>query len=232
MLSRLSFARSLRQTLRKSQARLYSDKIPRLSDSDITVIDEVNDASSQLPLIPTKRQVTEPLFEVRKDLWCSYPPMKPSPAREAWIEDLTTVGDDNSNQIVKLHPDVWAVTPRLDIIQKNVNWQLFYKRVDYDYQKDRYEMSYSRRRRPWPQKGMGRARHATTTSPIWFYGGAAHGNKGPRSYFRMLPYLERVDGLIHALSAKFAQDDVRIVKDLDIPSDDPKYIEDLIDSRR
>lgn len=42
----------------------------------------------------------------------------------------------------------------------------------------------------------------------------------------------RVNGLIHTLSAKFAQDDVKIVKNLDIPSDDPKYIEDLIDERQ
>ena len=44
-------------------------------------------------------------------------------------------------------------------------------------------------------------------------------------------FLNRVLGLIHTLSAKFAQDDVRIVRDLEIPSDDPKYIEKLIDQR-
>ena len=47
----------------------------------------------------------------------------------------------------------------------------------------------------------------------------------------MKPYHYRVAGLIHTLSAKLAQDDVRFVKDLEIPSDDPKFIEDLIDER-
>ena len=47
----------------------------------------------------------------------------------------------------------------------------------------------------------------------------------------MKTYSKRVLGLIHTLSAKFAQDDVRIVRDLEIPSDDPKYIEKLIDER-
>ena len=84
---------------------------------------------------------------------------------------------------------------------------------------------------PRPQKGQCIARHRTKTSPIWIQGGKAHGNKGPRSYFHMKPYHYRVAGLIHTLSAKLAQDDVRFVKDLEIPSDDPKFIEDLIDER-
>ena len=47
----------------------------------------------------------------------------------------------------------------------------------------------------------------------------------------MIPYQLRVWGLIHTLSVKFAQDDVKIVKDLEIPSDQPEYIEELIDKR-
>ena len=97
--------------------------------------------------------------------------------------------------------------------------------------KDRYEMEYTQTRRPWPQKGTGRARHRTMTSPLWIQGGKAHGNKGPRSYHYMLPYQLRVWGLIHTLSTKFAQDDVKIVKNLEIPSDQPEYIEELIDKR-
>ncbi len=233
-------ARPVRQLLlssRQSKSRTQLCKCGFSSsgkyNSDITIIGEDDAAvsSSIESALPTKRKATEPLFEVRDKLWQAYPPLNSSHHREAWIEDLSTTSDDSSNQIIKLHPDVWSVTPRLDTIQRNVDWQLFYKRVDYDYQKDRYEMNYVRTRRPWPQKGMGRARHATTTSPLWLHGGAAHGNKGPRTYFHMRPYMLRVQGLIHTLSAKFAQDDVRIVRDLDVPSEDPKFIEDLIDNR-
>ena len=49
--------------------------------------------------------------------------------------------------------------------------------------------------------------------------------------FYMLSYHERLNGLIHTLSAKFAQDDVHFVKDLQIPTDDPGYVEALIDER-
>ena len=95
----------------------------------------------------------------------------------------------------------------------------------------RYEVVYERNRRPWPQKGQGKARHSTKTSPIWHKGGKAHGNKGPRTYFHMKPYSLRVWGLIHTLSVKFAQDDVRFVHNLEIPTEDPKFIEQLIDKR-
>ena len=37
--------------------------------------------------------------------------------------------------------------------------------------------------------------------------------------------------VIHTLSAKFAQDDVKFVENLEIPSDDPEYIDELIDKR-
>ena len=112
---------------------------------------------------------------------------------------------------------------------------------------------------------MGKARHRSRASPIMIQGGKAHGPRGPRTDFYMLPYITRLTGLIHCLSAKFAQgkgiksrllaesmnilpllmpeqefkivfkplisDDVRIVQDLNIPSDQPEYIVNLIEDR-
>lgn len=197
---------------------------------EYSVISEAPDDNNLSPLA-SKRQKMENTFNKRDEFWAKYPQYNPAKAREAWVEDLTVTQDDGSNEIIRLHPDVWSVRPRLDIIYQNVEWQKWYKKVDYEYVKDRYEIEYSSNRRPWPQKGGGKARHATTIAPQWHDGAKAHGNKGPRTYFHMKPYSTRVLGLIHTLSAKFAQDDVRIVRDLEIPSDDPKYIERLIDQR-
>jgi len=47
----------------------------------------------------------------------------------------------------------------------------------------------------------------------------------------MLPYHSRVNGLIHTLAVKFAQDDVHVVEDLELPSGEPKAVEELIDER-
>lgn len=60
-------------------------------------------------------------------------------------------------------------------------------------------------RKPWPQKGLGRARHGSIRSPLFYKGGAAHGPRSPKTYFYMLPFHKRVLGLTSTLSIKLAQ---------------------------
>lgn len=78
---------------------------------------------------------------------------------------------------------------------------------------------------------MGKARHGDRKSPIWIKGGKAHGPRGPKTFFYMLPFYKRIHGLTSTLSVKLAQDDLKIVDNFDIPTDDPKYLEDLISQR-
>uniref|UniRef100_A0A3Q3WS62 Large ribosomal subunit protein uL4m n=1 Tax=Mola mola TaxID=94237 RepID=A0A3Q3WS62_MOLML len=86
-------------------------------------------------------------------------------------------------------------------------------------------------RKPWRQKGSGRARHSSIRSPIWSGGGVSHGPRGPTSYYYMLPMKVRVQGLKVALSAKVAQDYLHIVDSLNIPTPDSKFLLDLIKHR-
>jgi large subunit ribosomal protein L4 len=60
-------------------------------------------------------------------------------------------------------------------------------------------------KKPWRQKGTGRARHGSTRSPIWVGGGAVFGPK-PRSYAKRVPKKMRANALRSALAAK-AQDE-------------------------
>ena len=70
-----------------------------------------------------------------------------------------------------------------------IHFQKYFFKKFFDF--IRYEIEYSSNRRPWPQKGGGKARHATTIAPQWHDGAKAHGNKGPRTYFHMKPYSTR-----------------------------------------
>ena len=56
-------------------------------------------------------------------------------------------------------------------------------------------------RKPWRQKGTGRARAGTTRSPIWIGGGVVFGPH-PRSYVKRMPRKARRLALKSALSAK------------------------------
>ena len=68
-------------------------------------------------------------------------------------------------------------------------------------------------RKPWPQKGTGRARHGSRRSPIWRHGGVAHGPK-PRDYYYRLPKKALRSAFKQALAAKIRDGEVRVVTDL------------------
>lgn len=190
----------------------FSDTLPTTEES-----------TDQSSLIQTRGPL--PLMTSRQ---LNYP-NKSKEGVQTWLETLNTI-DNEKLGMVDLHPDIFATFPRLDIIYTNIKWQNKYKLIRYDWEPTRAEMR-GGGRKPWPQKGLGKARHGSNRSPIWLRGGRAHGPRGPESFFYMLPIYERVLGLRSALSVKLAQNDLHIVDSLEIPSDEPDYIESLFASR-
>ncbi|XP_070712706.1 large ribosomal subunit protein uL4m [Pempheris klunzingeri] len=148
----------------------------------------------------------------------------------AWVDTLER-RDGEPLGLAQLHPDVFAVPPRLDILHHVETWQRNYKRISHANTKIRSEVR-GGGRKPWRQKGSGRARHGSIRSPIWKGGGVSHGPRGPTSYYYMLPMKVRVQGLKVALSSKLAQDYLYIVDSLNIPTPDSQYLVDLIKHRR
>lgn len=132
--------------------------------------------------------------------------------------------------MMELNPKIFAATPRIDLIHSNVRWQTMYRRVSFAHTKSRAEVK-GGGRKPWPQKGLGKARHGSIRSPLFIGGGRAHGPRSPTCHFYMLPFFARVLGLTTTLTVKLAQDDLHIVKDLEIPTDDKDYIKSLIEKR-
>jgi large subunit ribosomal protein L4 len=71
-------------------------------------------------------------------------------------------------------------------------------------------------RKPWRQKGTGRARQGSTRSPLWRGGGVALGPK-PRDYSYRLPKKVRRAAVRSALSLKVQEGLLKVIQDLDIP---------------
>ena len=74
-------------------------------------------------------------------------------------------------------------------------------------------------KKPWRQKGTGRARSGSNTSPLWVGGGRAFGPR-PRDYSYTLPKKVRRLALTSALSARAADGQVYVLENLQL--DAPK----------
>lgn len=69
-------------------------------------------------------------------------------------------------------------------------------------------------KKPWKQKGTGRARHGSRRSPIWTGGGVTHGPIAEKDYSRKLNKKVRAKALATTLAKKFADGEVVFVDSL------------------
>ncbi len=82
-------------------------------------------------------------------------------------------------------------------------------------------------RKPWRQKGTGRARAGSNTSPVWPGGGRAFGPK-PRDYRTDLPAKQRRAALTSALSLKASENAVVVVESLKFDAPKTKTMADVL----
>jgi large subunit ribosomal protein L4 len=83
-------------------------------------------------------------------------------------------------------------------------------------------------RKPWRQKGTGRARHGSRRSPIWVGGGKVHTPR-PRGYTRKMPKKMRRAALRSALSVKAAQNQIVLLDALEMKQPKTKEMAKIIE---
>jgi large subunit ribosomal protein L4 len=71
-------------------------------------------------------------------------------------------------------------------------------------------------KKPWAQKGTGRARHGSRRSPIWVGGGVAHGPRNEKNYSRKINKKMKTKALFTLLSKKLRDGEVLFIKNIDI----------------
>lgn len=69
-------------------------------------------------------------------------------------------------------------------------------------------------RKPWKQKGTGRARHGSTRSPIWKGGGVTHGPRNEKSYEQKINKKMRIKALFTVLSEKLRKGQILFVEEM------------------
>ena len=83
-------------------------------------------------------------------------------------------------------------------------------------------------KKPWRQKGTGRARAGTTRSPIWRGGGIVFGPH-PRDYSYNIPKKIRKKAVISALSMKFKDNKMLILKDFPMEKISTRVFKNVVD---
>ena len=89
------------------------------------------------------------------------------------------------------------------------------KRSPIAHTKDRSEVS-GGGKKPWQQKGTGRARHGSIRSPIWIGGGIAHGPRNARSYEEKVNKKVHRRALLTIISRKLRDGEILFLDDLKI----------------
>ncbi len=69
-------------------------------------------------------------------------------------------------------------------------------------------------KKPWKQKGTGRARHGSTRSPIWVGGGVSHGPRNEKDYSVKINKKVRGKALAAVLSKKFSDEEIIFIDSL------------------
>lgn len=118
---------------------------------------------------------------------------------------------------MELDESIFGLPLNKDLLQQVRVAILANRRQNIAHTKDRAEVK-GGGRKPWRQKGTGRARHGSIRSPIWKGGGVAHGPRKEKSYSQKINKKMASLALKTALSLKIKNGDIKIIDDFKISS--------------
>lgn len=122
--------------------------------------------------------------------------------------------DGKATGEVELQDRIFKVEANHDLIHQVVVAQMANSRVAIADTKDRGEVR-GGGKKPWKQKGTGRARHGSTRSPIWKGGGVAFGPTSDRNYTKRINKKMKTKALFMVLSEKLKQEKLFVVDNFD-----------------
>ncbi len=142
---------------------------------------------------------------------------------------LTLVNQEGS-QVgdIELSDDVFGIEPNNHVLHEVVVMQQASKRQGTHATKNRSEVS-GGGRKPWRQKGTGRARHGSIRSPQWVGGGVVFGPT-PRNYRYKLPKKVRRLALKSAYSTKVKENNLIVVDALTIEAPKTKEMAAILNN--
>ncbi len=114
---------------------------------------------------------------------------------------------------LKLPESIFGVSWNGDLVHQVVTAMQANARTPVAHTKTRGDVS-GGGRKPWKQKGTGRARHGSSRSPIWKGGGITHGPRNDKSYEQKINKKMKAKALYTVLSEKLRKGQILFVEDL------------------
>jgi large subunit ribosomal protein L4 len=126
-----------------------------------------------------------------------------------------------------LPKEVFGVEANPDLIYQVMRMQMLSRRQNTAQTKDRSEVRGSGKK-PWRQKGTGRARHGSRRSPIWKGGGVTFGPTTERNYKKKINRKVKRAAVCMVLSAKKEKDFIFFVSDLNVKEPKTKEMREFL----
>lgn len=108
---------------------------------------------------------------------------------------------------ITLPENIFGLSWNADLVHQVVTAMQANARQPVAHTKDRGEVR-GGGKKPWQQKGTGRARHGSSRSPIWRGGGITHGPRNDKIYAQKINRQQRQKALLVALSRKLKDGEI------------------------
>lgn len=130
---------------------------------------------------------------------------------------------------VELPQDVFGLSWNADLVHQVVTSMISSARPNIAHTKNRGEVS-GGGKKPWQQKGTGRARHGSIRSPLWVGGGVTHGPRNERDFTRKVNKKMRAKAVYTILSKKFKDGRVLFVDEIKFSTPKTKDAKEILSS--
>jgi len=128
-----------------------------------------------------------------------------------------------------LPKEIFDVTVNADLLHQAIVAQMGNRRRIIAHTKTRSEVR-GGGRKPWKQKGTGRARHGSTRSPIWRKGGITFGPRNDINFKQIMSKPLKRKALFMALSSKAKDNEIIILESLKVEQNKTKAFSALIET--
>jgi len=143
----------------------------------------------------------------------------------------TDLYDNKAKKIgtVELPERLFSISWNSNLVHQALVTQAANNRSNIAHAKDRGEKR-GGGRKPWQQKGLGRARHGSIRSPIWRGGGVAHGPLNRKSFGLKINKKMKQKAIFSAFSRRVKDGEVKVVKSLEVKDSKTKNLANTIDN--